>query len=115
RWSTFVSLWSRRNAANNIGDGPDLGGVVDRIIDLTNAGNKTSRVLLIGHSFGARGLEHAIEAKQIKLYEAEAESGGVRPRVDLVLYVNSANDSRLSMGHVQVLREARLTVHHPDF
>ena len=114
-WFTFVSLWSRRNTANNIGDGPDLGGVLDRIIDLTNAGNDTSRVLLIGHSFGARVLEHAIESKQIKLYDAAADGGVVRPRVDLVLYVNSANDSRLSLGHVQTLRDARLTVHHPDF
>jgi hypothetical protein len=35
--------------------------------------------------------------------------------VDLVLYVNSANDSRLSMGRVQALQASKLRVHHPDF
>jgi len=114
-WFTFASLWSRRNSANRIGDGPDLGAVVERIINLTNAGNDNSRVLLIGHSFGARVLEHAIESRQIKLYEDARAGAVVRPRVDLVLYVNSANDSRLSMARVQGLRDSGLRVHHPDY
>jgi len=114
-WVTFASLWSRRNTANNIGDGPDLAVILNRIIDRTNAGNDNSRVLLIGHSFGARVLEHAIESGKVTLYDALPGDSFVRPRVDLVLYVNSANDSRLAMGRVQELRAARLRVHHPDF
>jgi len=43
-----------------------LAVILDRIIDLTNAGNNNSRVLLIGHSFGARVLEHAIESKKVR-------------------------------------------------
>ena len=114
-WVTFASLWSRRNTANHIGDGPDLAVILDRIIDLTNAGNDNSRVLLIGHSFGARVLEHAIESKKVRLYDAVTGDTVVRPRVDLVLYVNSANDSRLGMARVQELRAAGVRVHHPDF
>jgi pimeloyl-ACP methyl ester carboxylesterase len=114
-WFTFASLWSRRNTANNIGDGPDLGVILNRIIEQTNAGNDRSRVLLIGHSFGARVLEHAIESKKVELYQTGTEPGVAKPRVDLVLYVNSANDSRLSMARVQALQAARLRVHHPDF
>ena len=45
-WVTFASLWSRRNTANNIGDGPDLAVILNQIIDRTNAGNDNSRVLL---------------------------------------------------------------------
>ncbi|MBA2304827.1 MAG: hypothetical protein H0W08_19655 [Acidobacteria bacterium] len=37
------------------------------------------------------------------------------PRVDLVLYVNSANDARLSMGRVQALQKDPITVRHPDY
>jgi hypothetical protein len=114
-WFTFASLWSRRNTANNIGDGPELGGILDKYITLTNEGNEQSRVVLIGHSFGARVLEHAIESKDIRLHAPVTGDGVVRPRVDLVLYVNSANDSRLSMRRVQELRDATLHVRHPDY
>jgi hypothetical protein len=114
-WVTFASLWSRRNTANNIGDGPDLAVILNRIIDRTNAGNGNSRVLLVGHSFGARVLEHAIESGKVMLYEASPGTAVVRPRVDLALYVNSANDSRLTMARVQELRGAKLRVRHPDF
>ena len=114
-WFTFASLWSRRNTANNIGDGPDVGAILDKFITLTNNGNEQSRVVLIGHSFGARVLEHAIESKDIRLHDVVTGSSVVRPRVDLVLYVNSANDSRLSMRRVQALRDAKLRVRHPDF
>ena len=114
-WVTFASLWSRRNTANNIGDGPDLAVILNRMIDRTNAGNGNSRVLLVGHSFGARVLEHAIESGKVTLYDTLPGDSVVRPRVDLVLYVNSANDSRLTMGRVQELRAAKLRVRHPDF
>ncbi|MGH9203168.1 MAG: hypothetical protein ACRD2A_18225, partial [Vicinamibacterales bacterium] len=93
-WFTFVSLWSRRNTANRIGSGPDLSVILNRIIEETNEGNASSRVLMIGHSFGARVLEHAIETKKVTLYDAVRGGNMVNPRVDLVLYVNSANDSR---------------------
>jgi len=70
---------------------------------------------MVGHSFGARVLEHAIETKQIALYDAVPGTGFVNPRVDLVLYVNSANDARLSMGRVQELRAHPVSVRHPDY
>jgi hypothetical protein len=114
-WFTFTSLWSRRNTANNIGDGRDLGPTIQGFIDLSNKDNDNSRVLLVGHSFGARVLEHAIESKQVTLFDGDPAAGPVRPRVDLVLYVNSANDSRLSMGHIQALQGTGIKVHHPEF
>ena len=114
-WFTFPSLWGRRNTANNIGDGPDLPRILNQLIEQTNAGNDTSRVLLVGHSFGARVLEHAIESGTVTLYDSLPRETFVRPRVDLVLYVNSANDSRLSMGRVQELKQGKLRVRHPNY
>ena len=114
-WFTFPSLWSRRNTANNIGDGPDLPRILNQLIEQTNAGNDTSRVLLVGHSFGARVLEHAIESGKVMLFDSLPGETFVRPRVDLVLYVNSANDSRLSMGRVQELKQGQLRVRHPNY
>jgi hypothetical protein len=114
-WFTFVSLWGRRNTANRIGNGADLAPTLNRIIEKTNGANGSSRVLMIGHSFGARVLEHAIETQKVKLYDTVPDSGLVNPRVDLVLYVNSANDSRLSMGRLQDLRAHPFQLRHPDF
>jgi hypothetical protein len=113
---TFISYWSRRNTANRVGGGRTLTGVLNNVIERTNAGSDRSRVMLVGHSFGARVLEHAIE-QGVKLYDEEtvARQTIVRPRVDLVLYVNSANDARLSMGRVQALQKDPITVRHPDY
>ena len=114
-WFTFVSYWSRRNTANRVGGGSMLPAAINDVIEHTNAGSEKSRVILVGHSFGARVLEHAIE-NGVRLYDEERVRQGtiVRPRVDLVLYVNSANDARLSMGRVQALQKNPITVRHPD-
>jgi hypothetical protein len=115
-WFTWLSYWGRRNTANHIGSEP-LATVLNTIIDTTtpNAADK-SRVLFVGHSFGARVLEHAIE-NGVKLYDPETlkHAVPVRPRVDLVLYVNAANDARLSTGRLQKLQAAPITVRHPDY
>ncbi len=39
----------------------------------------------------------------------------VRPRVDLVLYVNAATDARLSLNRVQALHKDPITVRHPSY
>ncbi|MEQ1907842.1 MAG: hypothetical protein ABMA15_03420 [Vicinamibacterales bacterium] len=120
-WFTFVSLWSRRNAANRVGS-PALAETVTRVVTATKATNNgspgatdTSRVVLVGHSFGARVLEHAIDAGQLTLYDEPQAGVPVTPAVDLVLYVNSANDSRISMKRISELRTRPLVLRHPDF
>ena len=113
-WFTFLSLWGRRNTANRVGDGADFGPSLNRIIDKVNEVDTQSRLVLVGHSFGARVLEHAIEKQQVKLYSDVPGSDLKNPRVDLALYVNSANDARLSAARVQALRAEPLRVRHPD-
>ena len=115
-WFNWLSYWGRRNTANRVG-GEVLAKVLNDIIDTTTpAATDKSRVLFIGHSFGARVLEHAVESG-VKLYEPEVPAAAVpvRTRVDLVLYVNSANDARLGMGRLQKLQSAPITVRHPDY
>src|SRR4029077_3774953 len=48
---------------------------------------------------------------------ADPATGAVRvkPLVDLTLFVNSANDARLSMAKVQELRARPLHGRHPDY
>ena len=117
-WFTFVSYWPRRNTANRVGGGPNFAESVNAVIDTSNgtAAADLSRVILVGHSFGARVLEHAVETDKIKLYEEPPKAEGrVNPRVDLVLYVNSANDARLSMRRIDLLQKSGLTVRRSDF
>lgn len=113
-WFTFASFWDRRNTANHVGDGEALAETLNRVIDETNRDSSASRVMLVGHSFGARVLEHTIASGRVKLFD-EAQTGSVAPRVDLTLYVNSANDARLSLSTVNQLRSTRRTVRHPDY
>ena len=114
-WFTFPSFWGRRNTANRVGDGQDLAPTLNQVIDKANDATSGSRVLLIGHSFGARALEHAIETQQVKLFDDLPAAGVVTPRVDLTLYVNSANDARLSLGRIEALRDHPLVVRRPDY
>lgn len=112
---TWLSYWGRRNTGNRVG-GAALASLLNGIIDTTvpDAADR-SRVMLVGHSFGARVLEQAIE-KGVRLYDPEVRAAvPVRPRVDLVLYVNAANDARLSLGRVQALKEQPIEVRHPDY
>ena len=114
---TWLSYWGRRGTANRIGGDP-LTAFLNKVIDTTvPADTDQSRVMLAGHSFGARVLERAIE-NGVKLYDPEkvrAAGEPVRPRVDLVLYVNAANDSRLGFARVQALRDKPIIVRHPDY
>jgi pimeloyl-ACP methyl ester carboxylesterase len=116
-WFTFIDFWPRRNAANRVGGGRDFAGAVNDVINTTNGPSSSdgSRVLLVGHSFGARVLENAIETDRVKLYEESKGTDSVRPRVDLVLYVNSANDSRLSLRRVDILKKANFKVRRSDY
>ncbi|MGH9383468.1 MAG: hypothetical protein ACRD2N_04175 [Vicinamibacterales bacterium] len=114
-WFSFLSYWGRRNAANHVGDGPDFATALTHVIDTVNDAETGSRLVLIGHSFGARVLEHAIETRSVSLYRSAPGSTTLAPLVDLALYVNSANDARLSMARVQALRDRPIQVRHPDF
>jgi hypothetical protein len=113
-WFTFLSYWSRRGTANRVGDGEGLGPLLTSVIAETRKDSPKSRVILVGHSFGARVLEHAIENRDVALYDEKAE-GPVDPFVDLVLYVNSANDARLTVSKVIDLQKKPITLRHPDY
>jgi hypothetical protein len=118
-WFNFLSVWGRRNSANRVGEHDPFPSSLTKVIDKVNEpadGIDTgSRIVMVGHSFGARVLEHAIEMKSVQLYKPIEGQPSVQPTVDLTLYVNSANDARLTMGRVQKLRAQPIVVRHPDY
>ena len=118
-WFNFLSFWGRRNSANRVGEGdafaPSLTKVIEKVNERAGGVDTGSRIVLVGHSFGARVLEHAIEMENIELHKPIAGQSVVEPTVDLALYVNSANDARLTLSRLQKLRETPIVVRHPDY
>jgi hypothetical protein len=118
-WFNFLSFWGRRNAANRVGEGPaftsSLTSVIDKVNEPVDGRDTGSRVLLVGHSFGARVLEHAIEMRNVRLHRPIDGSKASEPIVDLALYVNSANDARLTVARLEQLRAHPIEVRHPDY
>jgi hypothetical protein len=123
----WVSFWNRLFAGPRVADG-SLQDTVSQLINQGNEGRKKfpirPRVIVVGHSFGARVLEHA-EVKHggiqkntcVQLHHGRP----VSPAADLYLYVNAATSSRLTR---RVTNEcslpsgadpARVFVRHPDF
>ena len=60
-WFTFLSLLGTPQQRERRRRRAGFCEHADAVIDAVNEGNTGSRVVLIGHSFGARVLEHAIE------------------------------------------------------
>ena len=118
-WFNFLSVWGRRNSANRVGEGEafpsSLTKVIDKVNETTGGVDTKSRIAMVGHSFGARVLEHAIEMRQVQLHKPIRDGAAVQPAVDLTLYVNSANDARLTMGRIQKLKADPIVVRHPDY
>ena len=118
-WFNFLSVWGRRNSANRVGEGAafpsSLTKVIEKVNERVDGVDTGSRIVMVGHSFGARVLEHAIEMRDVPLHRPIEGQASVEPTVDLTLYVNSANDARLSMGRVQKLRANPIVVRHPDY
>ena len=118
-WFNFLSVWGRRNSANRVGEHDafpsSLTKVIDKVNERAEGIDTGSRIIMVGHSFGARVLEHAIEMKNVQLYKPIGGQAAVQPTVDLTLYVNSANDARLTMGRLQKLKADPIVVRHPDY
>ena len=99
---TFVTYWSRKQGAKRVAEGrcrdaPEaLPKVIDRLLAESTAARSDRRFYAIGHSFGARVLEGALE----KSSYAEGLFDAIRkkqptyiPPIDLVLLINPATDS----------------------
>ena len=111
----FATFWNRRNAANRLAS-PAFSEAVYRIIAASKEGSANTKVLVVGHSFGARLLEDAISDTFISLILPNPNQAGVRlganpiSPADLVVYVNSANDGLHAKQMIELLKRSSVGV-----
>jgi hypothetical protein len=147
----FTSYWNRRDAARLVG-GLSMTEVISRLMfetkgapllpnpnkqcileapdpnDPQQAMDQNSRFIIIGHSFGARVLEHAISQPMLTMLlerQSQAESCVVawnrrsskeeqlktinfQPPADLVVFLNPANDSFETKANIEAFKRSNL-------
>jgi hypothetical protein len=142
----LTSYWNRRDAATRVG-GASLTEVVTRLMFATKGvplapGSAdgcdskpeeeydNSHFVIIGHSFGARALEHGIDQSMLSLilerqaqaqeciatwnqhhaHGAPPESATFAAPADLLVFLNAANDSIEMKGIIEGLKRSGITV-----
>ena len=112
---TFLTYWSRKQGAKRVGKVGDLTDVINELVKTTSEVQPGRRFYAIGHSFGARVLEQALQKSDHfnAFYDAlENKRADVALPIDLVLLINPATDSRLTE---QLIRKANRLNKGEDF
>ncbi len=110
----FATFWNRRDAASRIA-GPAFSEAIYRIIAASKQDSPATKVIVVGHSFGARILENSISDVFVSLVLPNPASGStgignpVSP-ADLIVYVNSANDSFRAKEMIELLKRSSVGV-----
>lgn len=115
----FLSFWNRRDAAQRVGSS-DYAEAIYRIMAVTKENSQTSRIVIVGHSFGARVLETAITNTFVSLLVPAPASGELAPTLgqispaDLILYVNPATDSFRTKQLIELMKRTSFDVTRGD-
>lgn len=112
-----LSYWGRRAVGRRVGR-KGLFESMNRIIDAAKPQGETrTKLILVGHSFGARLLEHAVDgldsrtntAGRMLAWQQSLPSGpsaaSREPPADLVVFINAATQSSISGKTIGRLRD----------
>jgi hypothetical protein len=111
----LLSFWNRRDAALRVGSS-DYAEAIYRLMAVTKENSQNSRIVIVGHSFGARVLEAAITNTFVSLLVPAPATGGPVPvsrqisPADLIMYVNSANDSFRTKQLIELMKRTDFQV-----
>lgn len=111
----FTTFWNRRDAAERVGSS-DFAETLYRIMQTTKEDSPQSKVILVGHSFGARALETALTNTFVSLLVPRPGTiGPVGPPVpwapaDLIVYVNAATDSFRTKQMIELMKRTQFGV-----
>jgi hypothetical protein len=110
-----TTFWNRRDTAQRVGSS-DYAEAIYRIMGATKLGGQNSRIVVVGHSFGARVLETALTNTFVSLLVPQPDANGqmapanILSPADLILYVNSANDSLRTKSMIELMKRTQFTV-----
>lgn len=110
-----TTFWNRRDAAERVGSS-DYAEAIFRIMGATKLGSQNSKIVVVGHSFGARVLETALTNTFVSLLVPQPDANGqmapptILAPADLILYVNSANDSLRTKSMIELMKRSQFTV-----
>ncbi|MCX6596365.1 MAG: hypothetical protein NTV70_08360 [Acidobacteria bacterium] len=118
---SIPSYWGRRNTARSVGV-KDLQTDLAKLTELAHGGEtgKSTQIIVVGHSMGARVVENALaeinrkwlDANQFRRNGAEVS----RPPADLVVYLNAATPSTLTRRTLNRLRkDGDVVKRHPHY
>ncbi len=111
----FLTFWNRRDAAQRVGSS-DYAEAIYRLMATTKENSRNSRIVIVGHSFGARVLETAITNTFVSLLvppPGSANQIGAAQQIspaDLILYVNSATDSFRTKELIELMKRTNFDV-----
>ena len=115
RGDVFGTFWNRRDASQRVGSS-DFAESLFRIMSATKENSPDSRVVVVGHSFGARVLETAITNTFISLLIPQPNANGqvgtpedVSP-ADLIVFVNPATDSFRTKQMIELMKRTEFKV-----
>ncbi|WP_213804728.1 hypothetical protein [Granulicella sp. dw_53] len=114
-----TTFWNRRDAAQRVGSS-DFAEAIYRIMGATKENSPNSRIVVVGHSFGARALETALTNTFVSLLVPQPDSQGqthpleLLSPADLILYVNSANDSFRTKQMIELMKRTNFRVERQD-
>lgn len=120
-----LTMWPRRSAARRVGRGASF-DTMDLIIRTAKpSADDRTRVILLGHSFGARVLENAVDGVDAdnaregamrawqRSITAAAGPRSPSPPVDLIGFVNAATQSSISGETIGRLRANKTVFYGP--
>lgn len=111
----FATFWNRRDAAQRVGSS-DFAEALYRIMQTTKEDSPKSRVILVGHSFGARVLENALTNTFVSLLVPKPGTTGPVGSplswapADLIIYVNAATDSFRTKQMIELMQRTQFGV-----
>jgi len=110
-----LSLYSRGEAATRVGQGDDLEKALRQISNTAHPSETTNSptqpmLVLVGHSFGARVLENAMNKLYLPFFEEKKSNQTQVPTffADLIIYVNSAASADVAVPMLDYLARERL-------
>ena len=111
----ILTFWNRRDAAQRVGSS-DFAEAIYRIMAATKQDSPNSRIVVVGHSFGARALETALTNTFVSLLVPQPDAAGqthpleILSPADLILYVNSANDSFRTKQMIELMKRTSFRI-----